>query len=73
MAERLEGVHVRDLTWFGVAHAAADTDADTMLWQRSRLGGAGIVAGRSGADGQLAGVVSEEQLLAVPAEHAAVA
>jgi len=36
-----------------------------MLWQRSRLGGAGIVAVEHD-DGELAGVVSEEQLLAVP-------
>jgi Zn-dependent protease len=65
IAERLQGVRIRDLTWFGVAHATIDTDADTMLWQRSRLGGAGIVA-VDRADGQLAGIVSEEQLLAVP-------
>ena len=65
VAERFDGVRVRDLTWFGVAHAPADTDADTMLWQRSRLGEAGIVAVERD-DGELAGVVSEEQLLAVP-------
>jgi len=65
VAERFDGVRVRDLTWFGIAHASADTDADTMLWQRSRLGGAGIVAVEHD-DGELAGVVSEEQLLAVP-------
>ena len=65
VAEHIQGVRVRDLTWFGVAHASPDTDADTMLWQRSRLGEAGIVAVES-ADGELTGVVSEEQLLAVP-------
>ena len=58
-------VRIRDLTWFGVAHSTTDTDADTMLWQRSRLGGAGVVA-IVGADGTLTGIVSEEQLLAVP-------
>ena len=36
-----------------------------MLWQRSRLGGAGVVAIER-PDGELAGMVSEEQLLAVP-------
>ncbi len=65
MAERLQGVRIRDLTWFGVAHATTDTDADTMLWQRSRLGEAGMVAIER-ADGELAGIVTEEQLLAVP-------
>lgn len=72
MAERLHGVRVRDLTWFGVAHAPADTDADTMLFQRSRLGGAGVVAvDRQGADPgrpDIVGIVSEEQLLAVSPE-----
>lgn len=66
LAERLDGVHVRDLTWFGIAHASTDTDADTMWWQRSRLGSAGVVA-VEGADGRLAGLVTEAQLLAIPA------
>ncbi len=68
VAERLSGTRVRDLTWFGVAEAPTDTDADTMWWQRSRLGGAGVVA-VTGADGHLAGIVSEEQLRAVPEER----
>ncbi len=34
IAGRLAGVKVRDLTWFGVAQAGADMDADSMLWQR---------------------------------------
>jgi Zn-dependent protease len=68
LAQRLQGVRVRDLTWFGVAHASTDTDVDTMLWQRSRLGGAGVVAVEQ-ANGDLAGVVSEEQLLSLPIER----
>ncbi len=68
MAERLSGTRVRDLTWFGIAQATTDTDADTMWWQRSRLGGAGVVA-ITGADGNVAGIVSEEQLQAVPEER----
>ena len=42
MAERLSGTRVRDLTWFGVAQATTDTDADTM-WRRRRYwaGGTG--------------------------------
>lgn len=67
VAERVAGVRVGDLTWFGVAQATNETDATTMLWQRSRLGGAGVVA-IVGADGTLTGIVSEEQLLAIP-EH----
>ena len=68
IAERLEGVKVRDLTWFGVASAGDDMDADTMLWQRQRLGLAGAVA-ISGPDGQLDGLVLEDQMWAVPADQ----
>jgi Zn-dependent protease len=70
VAERLDGVRVRDLTWFGVAHASADTDADTILWQRRRLGHAGVVA-VDHPDGSLLGIVTEEQLESVPLEHRA--
>lgn len=66
VAERIDGVHVRDLTWFGIAHATTDTDADTMWWQRSRLGGAGVVAIED-SNGHLAGLVTEAQLNALPA------
>ncbi len=65
VAERLHGTRVRDLTWFGIAEAPRDTDADTMWWQRSRLGGAGVVA-VTRADGVLEGIVAEEQLRALP-------
>jgi Zn-dependent protease len=68
IAERLDGVKVRDLTWFGVASAGDDMDADTMLWQRQRLGMAGAVA-ISGPDGQLDGLVLEDQMWAVPADQ----
>jgi Zn-dependent protease len=64
VAERLQGVLVRDLTWFGIARATDDTDADTMWWQRARLGGAGVVAVER-PDGDLSGIVSEAQLDAV--------
>jgi len=64
VAERLQGIRVGDLTWFGIAHATDDTDADTMLWQRRRLGGAGVVAVDQ-PDGHLAGLVREEDLWAV--------
>ena len=39
-----------------------------MIWQRQRLGGAGAVAVR-GADGELDGLVLEDQLWAVPVEQ----
>lgn len=68
LAERLQGVRVGDLTWFGVAQADLDTDAETMLWQRSRLGEAGVVAVAS-APGTIAGFVSEDQLWAVPEDR----
>ena len=44
MGERLDGITVGDLTWFGIAEAGTDMDADSMLWQRQRLGNAGAVA-----------------------------
>lgn len=65
IVERLQGVRVGDLTWFGVAQAPCDTDADTMVFQRSRLGQAGVVA-LSGPNGELQGLVEEDQLLAIP-------
>ncbi len=65
VSERLDGVTVGDLTWFGVAETGTDMDADSMIWQRSRLGGAGAVAVR-GDDGELDGLVLEDQLWAVP-------
>jgi Zn-dependent protease len=68
VAERLHGTRVRDLTWFGIAQATPDTDADTMWWQRSRLGGAGVVA-VARDDGELAGIVSEDQIQAVPEDR----
>jgi Zn-dependent protease len=68
LGERLDGVKVGDLTWFGVAETDADMDADSMIWQRSRLGGAGAVAVR-GDNGELDGLVLEDQLWAVPAEQ----
>lgn len=71
LSERLDGVKVRDLTWFGVAHAGADMDADSMIWQRARLGEAGAVAVDANDDGQLDGLVLEDQLWAVPAEQRA--
>jgi len=71
ISERLDGVKVRDLTWFGVAHAGSDMDADSMIWQRSRLGEAGAVAVDANDDGQLDGLVLEDQLWAVPAEQRA--
>jgi Zn-dependent protease len=68
VSERLGGITVGELTWFGVAETGTDMDADSMIWQRSRLGGAGAVAVR-GDDGELDGLVLEDQLWAVPVEQ----
>ncbi len=68
VAEELQGVTVRDLTFFGIAQAGTDMDADSMIWQRQRLGAAGAVA-VVGDDGELDGLVLEDQLWAVPSEH----
>ena len=67
--ERLDGIKVGDLTWFGVAHAGSDMDADSMIWQRQRLGGAGAVAVDADGDGTVDGLVLEDQLWAVPEER----
>ena len=68
IAERLDGITVGDLTWYGVAHAGPDMDADSMLWQRRRLGSAGGVA-VTDESGSLQGIVLEDQLWAVPADQ----
>jgi Zn-dependent protease len=64
---KLDGVTVDDVTWYGVAEAAADTDAETMLGQRGRLGVPRVVAVQDGRGG-LDGLVAEDQLWLVP-EH----
>jgi Zn-dependent protease len=68
VAERLDGVKVRDLTWFGVAAAGADMDADSMLWDRRRLGMAGGVA-VTDRFGRPQGIVLEDEMWAVPADQ----
>ena len=68
VAERLDGVKVRDLTWFGVAAAGTDMDADSMLWDRRRLGHAGGVA-VTDETGRPQGLVLEDELWAIPAEQ----
>ena len=68
VAEQLDGVKVRDLTFFGIAQAGTDMDADSMIDQRQRLGAAGAVA-VVGDDGRLDGLVLEDQLWAVPSEN----
>jgi Zn-dependent protease len=68
IGERLEGIKVRDLTWFGVAEAGTDMDADSMLWDRRRLGMAGGVAVTDG-EGRPQGIVLEDEMWAVPADQ----
>lgn len=70
VSARLAGTRVGDLTWFGIAHAEASTDAETMLWQRQRLGSAGVVAVEQ-PDGHLEGLVAEDQLWNVPEDQRA--
>ncbi|HEU4842038.1 MAG TPA: site-2 protease family protein [Ilumatobacteraceae bacterium] len=68
VAERLGGITVGQLTWYGIAEAGRDMDTDSMIWQRQRLGEAGAVVVR-GDDGTLDGLVFEDQLWAVPVEQ----
>jgi Zn-dependent protease len=65
---RLAGVTVDDVTWYGVAEASADTDAETMLGQRGRLGVPRVVAVQDGRGG-LTGLVAEDQLWSVPEQQ----
>lgn len=65
LAEQLDGVKVRDLTFFGIAQAGTDMDTDSMIDQRQRLGAAGAVAVVD-ENGELDGLVLEDQLWAVP-------
>jgi Zn-dependent protease len=67
VAERLDQIRVGDLTWFGLAAAGADMDADSMLWQRERLGQAGAVV-VTDSTGHPDGLVLEDQLWALPIE-----
>jgi Zn-dependent protease len=71
IGEQLDGVKVRDLTWFGIAHAGNDMDADSMIDQRQRLGHAGAVALDANGDGHIDGLVLEDQLWAIPADQRA--
>lgn len=68
IGERLDGVKVRDLTWFGVAAAGTDMDADSMLWDRRRLGMAGGVA-ITDRFGRPQGIVLEDEMWAIPADQ----
>ena len=70
IGERLGPAKVNEFTWFGVAEVGPDMDVDSMIWQRSRLGGAGAVAIR-GERGTLDGLVLEDQLWAVPSDRRA--
>ncbi len=65
---RLRGIKIRDLTWFGVAAAGSDMDADSMLWERRRLGAAGGVA-VTDATGRPQGLVLEDQLWDIPGDE----
>lgn len=67
IGERIGSAKINQFTWFGVAEVGPDMDVDSMLWQRSRLGGAGAVAIR-GAGGTLDGIVLEDQMWDVPAD-----
>lgn len=65
--QQLVGVQVADLTRFGLAHATPDTTVEHMLWQRQRLGPTRVLAVVDTA-GHITGLVSEEQMWAVPAD-----
>lgn len=70
IGEQLDGTKVRDLTWFGLAHAGTDMDADSMIYQRQRLGNAGAVVVEND-QGEIDGLVLEDQLWAIPTERRA--
>ena len=53
----LGGMTVQDVVLYGVARASADTDTETMLFQRSRLGLPKMVAVETD-DGSISGLVA---------------
>ena len=65
--ERLDGITVDDVTWYGVAEAAADTDAN----HARPAGPAGVhrVVAVQDGQGQLSGLVAEDQLWMVPEQQ----
>jgi Zn-dependent protease len=70
LSERLGKVAICDITWFGLATAPATDDIETLLWQRERLGPIEMAA-VTDVDGQVIGLVTEDQLWEVPEEHRA--
>jgi hypothetical protein len=70
IGERIGPAKINQYTWFGIAEVGPDMDVDSMLWQRSRLGGAGAVAIR-GETGTIDGIVLEDQMWNVPADNRA--
>ena len=69
VAERLDGITRGRADVVRGRPDRPDMDADTMIWQRSRIGGAGIVAVARRRRRTLDGLVLEDQLWAVPVEQ----
>jgi len=66
--QHLVGVRVADLTRFGIAQASGDTTVEDMLWQRGRLGPIRVVA-VTDQRGEVTGLVTEEQMWAIPSDR----
>lgn len=65
MVERLDHDQLNTMAWFGLATASDQTDVDTMLWERERMGPIEMAVVTDAA-GTAVGVVTEDQLWDVP-------
>lgn len=68
LSEKLGQVALADICWFGLAAVDADSDAETLLWQRERLGPIEMAVVLS-ADRTLVGIVREESLWDLPEDR----
>jgi Zn-dependent protease len=65
LSEKLGQVALADITWFGLATVDAQSDTDTLLWQRERLGPIEMAVVID-TDRRPLGVITEDQLWDVP-------
>jgi Zn-dependent protease len=65
--QHLAGITIGELTRYGIAQAYGDTTVDAMLWERSRLGPARVVAVID-TTRNITGLVTEQQMWDVDAD-----
>jgi hypothetical protein len=68
LSEKLGQVALADITWFGLATVGADCDAETLLWDRDRLGPIEMAV-VIGADRTPIGVITEDMAWDIPEDR----